>query len=192
MPVDNDLNAYLGHLERMVTRLQSDVTSMKVSGDKPVSLPGQYAGKPIPSRVGVEMNVAAASTARVQGNITIAADGPFCATSIHFAVRYVGGAASAEWRPISSVHDITNTGAFIPNFYWEYQVTGSHRDRQNIAVPSSLVDRAEEGNGFFDFSIQDVFAKTSTVTIWITPTINFDATQAAVVWAGFNGFYILE
>ena len=169
------------------------MTAMKVQGDQPVSLPGQYAGKPIPSRIGDEIQIPAASTARVQSNITLSADGPFCATSIHFAVRFAAQhAAVGEWRPISSVHDLLNTGVGCVNFYWEYQVTGSHRDRQNVPVPSSLIDRAEEGNGFFEFSIQDVFAKTSTVTVWVTPTVQFDAAVAATVWVGFNGFYILE
>ena len=186
---DQDLQSYLGYLERTMQRLQSDVTSMKVMGDKPVSLPGQYAGKPIPSRIGTEITVPAASTARQQANITLSADGPFCATSIHFGVRTVG---VGFWRPISHVHDLTAATVGPVDFYWEYSVTGSHRDRQNVPVPSSLVDRAEEGNGFFEFPIQDVFAKTATVTVWVTPTVAFAAQANCVTWIGFNGFYILE
>ena len=192
MPLSPNEAALIRRLQDRVDLLTARLNAVKVGAgaDQPASLPGQYPGKPIPHTEGVEIDVGA-NTNAAQGNITIAADGPFMAKRIHFAWRETDGTYVGEWRATSSVHDLAgNVGNQLINFYWEYQVSGSHRNRQNIPVPSACVDRAEEGNGYWDFAVQDVFAPTSTITIKVTPTVA--PSYAGVLYCGFHGAYVLE
>jgi len=185
--------ALLRRLETRMDQMESLMSSLKVQGDLPASLPGQYPGKPIPHTEGVEIDVAA-NTNSQQGNITISADGPFLAQRVHFAWRQTEDEQAATyniWRPICSVDDLAgNVGVDIINFYWEYQVSGSHRNRQNIPVPSASVWRAEEGNGAWELYVQDVFGPTSTITMKVTPTVA--PSHYGVLYVGFHGCYMLE
>lgn len=186
------LAAYIRNLERKVDLLAGQLSQVKIQGDVPASLPGQYSGKPIPSIEGVEIDIPSQSTARVANNITIAADGPFMARAIHFAFRKSEGTNPNIWRPISSAEDLAVGGADIFNFYWEYQVSGSQRNRQNIAVPSNVPYYGDRGSGYYDFHTEDVFSPSSTVTIWITPLAGLAEDNEGVLWVGFSGSYILE
>ena len=182
-------SAFLRQLMKKVDQLELQVNMKNVQGDQPVSFPGQYPGKPIPHTESVEIDITA-TTNQQQGNIVIAADGPFLVQRIHFAWRQTSGAGANIWRPISSVHDLPNTGVALINFYWEYQCSGSHRNRQNNAVPSGAVDRMEEGNGAWELYVQDALAPTTTVTFRITPTTA--PSYAGVLWVGMHGCYMLE
>jgi hypothetical protein len=188
----NALAAYIRNLEKKVDLLAGQLSQVKIQGDLPASLPGQYSGKPIPSIEGVEIDIPAQSTARVNGNIIIAADGPFMARAVHFAFRKTSGTNIDIWRPISSASDLAVAGTDIFNFYWEYQVSGSRRNRQNIPIPSTVPDWGDRGNGFYDFLVEDVFSPTSTVSIWITPLAGLAQGNEGVLFVGFDGAYILE
>lgn len=188
----NQLSAYIRNLERKVDLLAGQLSQVKVQGDLPASLPGQYSGKPIPSIESVEIDVPSQSTARISNNITIAADGPFMARAIHFAFRKTSGTNTNIWRPISSSEDFAIAGADVFNFYWEYQVSGSMRNRQNIAVPSTVPYYGDRGNGYYDFLVEDVFSPSSTVSIWVTPLAGLAEDNEGVLWVGFDGAYILE
>lgn len=188
----NALAAYIRNLEKKVDLLAGQLSQVKIQGDLPASLPGQYSGKPIPTIEGVELDIPAQSTARVNGNIIIAADGPFMARAIHFAFRKTEGTNVDIWRPISSAGDFGVAGVDVFNFYWEYQVSGSRRNRQNIPTPSSIPDWGDRGNGYFDFLVEDVFSPTSTVSVWVTPLAGLAQANEGVLFVGFSGAYILE
>ena len=181
----NQMSSFLRQLEKKVSDLQSQMSGIRIGGDLPASFPGQYAGKPIPSIEAVEIDITT-TTNKQQGNIVLAADGPFYARAIHFAWK---DSVSKTWRPISSARDFAGTGVGILDFWWEYSATGSRRNRQNILIPSSIVDDANQGNGMFSMLMEDVFDPTSTITIGITPTVA--PTNEGVLWAGFSGAYIL-
>lgn len=185
----NQFNAFLRRLDDRLTQVESMATQMKVQGNLPASLPGQYKGKPIPSIESCEITIPA-TTVRQSGNIVLAADGPFMARAIHFAWRPTAGQYPGRWRPVASSRDgdLANSDDLI-DFYWEYQVTGSHRNRQNAPVPSAVVERGEAGNGYFDFLVEDAIQASCTITIAITPSVA--PTNAGVLWVGFSGMYIL-
>lgn len=188
--MDSEASALLRKLRSEVASLQSQLNMTKIQGDVPASLPGQYPGKPIPHTESVEIDVAA-NTTPVQNTITLASDGPFLAQRIHFAYRATAGALAGMWRPLSHYQD--QSGAVMIDaidFYWEYQVSGSYRMRQNNPIPSSLISGMELGNGAFDLYVQDAFDPRSTITIKITPTIA--PTHAGVIWFGFHGCYVLQ
>jgi hypothetical protein len=192
--------AILGSLRTEINRLSAEVNLIEKVEDR--IDPRGYGGKPIPCREGIEIDLPGDNTAKRSGTFVISADGPYVATSIHFAFKwtlkvYSGGLVSSVdgyWRPTT-----------VPQFYWEYQVTGTQRRRQSVPVPSYVAARAEIGNGSFPLIPHDVMAKTSTVTIWITPicdaiyfydymlpdVVDFDSYDAKI-WVGFNGFYLLD
>jgi hypothetical protein len=183
--------AYLRNLEKKIDQLSGAVETMKLQSGAGVALPGQYAGKCMPSIEGCEITMAAATT-RVQGNITLAADGPFIARAIHFAWRPTAGALLGKWRPIASsdLQDDSGLTHDTIDFYWEYAVTGSRRNRQNIPVPSALLRQAEQGNGYWDLPTEDAFSATATITVWVAPTVPPEHT--GVMYVGFSGYYVLE
>lgn len=186
----NQLAATIRILQQQVSKLGSELSMIKAGGGAASSLPGQYSGKPIPSFIGNEVDIPAAAT-RQQVNIVVAADGPFFARAIHFAYRpTAGGGAINEWRPLSSIDDIANAGVDIINFYFEYYVSGSQRNRQDNPVPSSILSKGDDGRGFFEFYCEDVFSPTATITIWITPTVA--PANAGRMYVGFSGAYMLE
>jgi hypothetical protein len=188
----NSYFAALRKLESQVANLTAQLQNVRMQGGSAASLPGNYAGKPIPSMIGQEVVVPAGVTTQLQINITVAAEGAFAADSIHFAYRPTAGVNAGYWRPISGVNDIAVDGLLedVFNFYWEYQVSGSHRQRQDIPVPSSLIDRYEEGGGRWQLHIEDVFSPTATIALRITPTRAM--TNAGILYAGFRGSYLLE
>lgn len=191
LPFNNQAAAYLRALEKKIDQLSGSVETMKLQNGAGVALPGQYAGKCIPSVEGCEITMAA-STNRVQGNITLAADGPFIARAIHFGWRPTAGNLTGKWRPIASTTDIANIGATFDtiDFYWEYAVTGSRRNRQNVPVPSAMLRQAETGNGYWDLPTEDAFSATATITVWVTPTVAPD--HAGIMYVGFSGYYVLD
>ena len=150
--------------------------------------------KAIPAREGVEIE--AATGGFCYGTIIISADGPFVATSIHFAMRYVDTDLRVEegyWRPTS-----------VTQFEFDYKVSGTKRRRQNIRFPSYPIAQAELGNGYFPLHPHDVFAKTATIDFTIYPIANIENgeppffedptedTNPFRMWVGFNGFYVLD
>ena len=187
---ENQLFSIIRQLDNKITNLESYIQSIKIQQDVPASLPGQYPGKPIPDIEGCEIAIAT-NTNISQGNIVLSADGPFLARAIHFCFRPTAGNQTGLWRPISSARssDVGNDDDVI-NFYWEYQVTGSHRNRQNTPVPSAIPHQAEEGHGYFDFHVEDVFEASSTVSIRITLTVA--PKNAGVMFVGFSGAYLLK
>jgi len=188
--MDNQTAALIRKLRQEVADLQEKIGITKIQGDIPASLPGQYSGKPIPHTESVEIDIEKNTNAQ-QGNITLAADGPFLAQRIHFAFRPTAGNYSGVWRPLSSYEDQAgSTMNDAINFYWEYSVSGSYRQRQNNPIPSSCLTEMGRGNGAWDFYVQDVFNPTATITIKITPTNTPD--NAGVMWVGFHGCYVLD
>ncbi len=190
-PYESDprMAAMLRTMSNKITDLEAKLNMSKIQGDVPASLPGQYPGKPIPHTEGVEIAVAA-NTNQSQNNITIAADGPFLAHRIHFAWRPTSG-LTGLWRPLSHVEDHAgNVMVDAIDFYWEYQVSGSYRHRQNIAVPSSGLTEMGRGNGAWELYVQDVFSPTSTITIKVTPSAA--PSHAGVLYVGFHGCYVLK
>ena len=201
MVITQEEISILGSLNREVERLEHELSNINKVDERP-DVRG-YGGKPIPCREGIEIDIPGDTTPKT-GTFVISADGPFVATNLHFACRwddsYVGFSGSFDpvpfngyWRPTRYFY-----------FYWEYQSTGIQRRRQTIRVPSTVPARAEEGNGSFPLIPHDVFAKTSTVTIKITPigggpfwsadNIANYLTDAPhwKMWVGFNGFYLLD
>lgn len=189
MPLSDQESALLRKMMNRIDELEALVSAARNQSGAPVSLPGQYPGKPIPHTEGVEIAIGANVTTQ-QGNITTAADGPFFIQRIHFAFRPTAG-LTGQWRPTCSVD--SETGAALIdeiNFYWEYQVSGSHRNRQNIPVPSACAWQAEKGNGAWELFVNDVIPPTATITIRVTPTVA--PANAGVLYVGFHGCYVLE
>jgi len=182
-------SAVLRRMLDKINELEEKLASLQIQGDKPPAFAGQYPGKPIPHTEGVEIALGA-NTNPGTGNITIAADGPFIVHRISFAYRPTAGNQIGLWRPISSCMDYAANGNSVINFYWQYQVSGSHRMRQNIPVPSALPHRAEEGNGAWELFVQDVIDPTATITITVTPTVAPGTT--GVVYVGYHGCYVLK
>ena len=85
----------LGELRSRLDVLKTEISALKVGGDQQVSLPGQYVGKPIPSRIGAEIDFDG-TMRKHQADISVEADGPFHATSIHFAFRFTSGIYSSS------------------------------------------------------------------------------------------------
>lgn len=185
----NQIAAYIRSLEKRIDELSGTVQTVKNQNGAGVALPGQFAGKCIPSTEGVEISILA-NMNRYQGNITLSADGPFIARAIHFAWRPTAGGNAGLWRPVASADDIAIAGVDIIDFYWEYSVTGSRRNRQNVPVPSAMLRMAERGNGYWDLPTEDAFSATATITVWVTPTVA--PTSAGVMYVGFSGYYVLE
>jgi hypothetical protein len=183
-PTVNQISAYIRLMEQKINSFAAQLSAVKIQAAVPASLPGQYAGKPIPSTLGVEVTVPAGSMAAVRGNIRIEPDGPFQARAIHFAARYASGAA-IDWVPTAS------TDSAGIDFYWEYMISGSRRNRQNIPVPSSLTWRAEVGNGYWDFIVPDTFPAASTVTVTITPCRVLSAEIDKTIYIAFSGAYLM-
>lgn len=189
MALSNEEASFIRNMQAQLDYLTAQLKSVQIAGEKPASMPGQYPGKPIPHTEGVEIDIEATTNMQT-GNITLAADGPFYAARIVCSFRPTAG-ITGHWRPICSVDDPDGvTFVDVIDFYWEYQVSGSHRNRQNIPVPSSGIWRSEEGNGAWEFATFDVFQPTSTITIKITP--NYAPSHAGVLYFGFHGFYSLE
>jgi len=187
--MDNAIAAEIRKLRNELVDVQAQLNMQKIQADIPASLPGQYPGKPIPHTESCEIDVAA-NTNAIQNTITLSADGPFLAQRIHFAYRPTAG-LTGLWRPISHYED--QTGAVMIDaidFYWEYQVSGSYRMRQNNPIPSAMLTDMGRGNGAWDFYVQDVFDKTATITVKVTPTVA--PTHAGVLWVGFHGCYVLD
>ena len=189
--MDNGTAAYIRKLDERLAQLESGIQGAKIQGGIGASMPGQYPGKPIPTIEGVEIVVPVSQVVQ-QGNIVLAADGPFMARAIHFGWRATGGNNPGYWRPVASSKDpaLAGIGFDCMNFYWEYQVTGSHRNRQNIPVPSAVAENGDFGRGFFEFLTEDAFGASSTITVRITPTRNPDS--AGVLYVGFSGVYLLQ
>jgi hypothetical protein len=186
----NQLAATIRILQQQISKVSSELSMLKTEGGRSASLPGQYAGKPIPTFIGTEVDIPAA-TNRIQANIVVAADGPFVARAIHFAWRpTAAGGAQNKWRQISSIDDLPNTAIDLIDFYFEYFVSGAQRNRQDNPVPSALLSNADQGRGFFEFFTEDVFSPTATVTVWITPSVA--PVRAGRMYVGFSGAYILE
>jgi hypothetical protein len=193
-----DLNL-LSSLRNEIAMIKSEIAAMKVHGDQQASLAGQYEGKPIPSRIGNEV-VFDGSDRKIQINIPINSDGDYFASTIAFAFRFDFCSGEVpigmNWSAISSIEDVYLLTPTI-DFYWEYYVSGSGRQRQNIPVPSAMIQRTETGMGWFPLIPQDTFPAASVVTIWITPTLNLNSIiqeyegASGIIWAGFNGFYSL-
>lgn len=190
MSLTDQESGLIRKLFKRVDELESLVSAARNQSGAPVSLPGQYPGKPIPHTEGVEIAIGANVTTQ-QGNITVAADGPFFVQRVMFAFRPTAGNNTGIWRPTASVDD--TTGAVFTDaidFYWEYQVSGSHRNRQNIPVPSACVWQSEKGNGAWELFVNDVIPPTATITIRISPTVA--PANAGVMYVGFHGCYVLE
>lgn len=187
--LSNQEAATLRRMLDQINTLEEKIASLQIQGDRPPAFAGQYPGKPIPHTEGVEVNIGA-NTNPASGNITIAADGPFIASRILFAYRPTAGNLTGFWRPISHCMDYAPAGVDVIDFTWQYQVSGSHRLRQNIPVPSAMPHRAEEGNGAWEFFVQDVIDPTATITVTVTPTIA--PTHAGVMYIGFHGCYVLK
>ncbi len=188
----NNLSAYIRKLSERLDSMEKLVQTIRSQGGGLVSLPGNYAGKAIPSMIGQEIVIPAGVTTQQFGTITIAAEGPFVACSLHFAYRPTAGANAGCWRPISEVNDYAMAGLAQDtiDFYWEYQVSGSLRNRQDIPVPSALLSRAEEGYGRWMFHVEDTFNPSATIRMGITPTRN--PTNAGRIYFGFHGTYLLD
>lgn len=188
----NNLSAYIRKLSERLDAQEKLIQTIRSQGGSLVSLPGNYAGKVIPSMIGQEMVIPAGVTTQQFGTITIAAEGPFMACSLHFAFRPTAGANAGCWRPVSSVNDIAMAGLAndVIDFYWEYQVSGSLRNRQDIPVPSSLLTRSEEGYGRWMFHVEDTFNASATIRMGVTPTRN--PANAGRMYFGFHGTYILD
>jgi hypothetical protein len=172
--------------------------------EQPNSAPSQQLGKLIPSIEGVEIQIpgmehAPTDDQRYIGNIQIAADGAFQARAIHFCTRSEAPVPGA----IGDVFDWFPAGGY----YWEYSVTGSNRNRQNIPVPSWLpmrnarmqtfypwADLRNSGGGFFSLPVEDVFPATSKVTVTLTlpPGSVAQAFPGIKIYVGFSGAYILK
>ena len=193
----------LSSLRSELDKIKSEISSMRVFGDQAVSLPGQFEGRAIPSRIGAEVHFDG-TTRKHQINIIVPPDGPFFATSIFIAFRFgsyylsrLQATYTYSWIPISSIEDLTLSFPAL-DFYWEYQVTGSDRRRQNIPVPSAMIRRTETGMGQMPLVPHDVFQAASTVIVYITPTINANTVYSLDdhldnrLWVGFNGFYSLD
>ena len=214
------LQEYLKNLNDNIANLRNKIDSMKLSHEEVRAIdniPKEYIGKIIPAREAIEI-VWPFYTERIQGNITISADGPFIANSIHFAYMFPFSEAvlgdniltnlaypfQGRWRQISSIESGINfRQSQNVDFYWEYEVTEAHRTRQNIRVPSSIVHQTELGNGYYPLVPCDVFKKTSTVTLYVTTLPKYIALvpdspddepfqYVGIVWCGFNGYYVLE
>ena len=189
----------LSVLRSELDAVKQEIASMKINGDQAISIPGQFSGRAIPSRIGAEIDFDG-TLRKYQINIIVPPDGPFHATSIHFAFRLTDEQQGQNpfidyWIPISSIEEIDLANPAI-DFYWEYQVTGSDRKRQNIPVPSAMVLRSETGMGFMPLIPNDVFDAESTVIVYVTPTITIpvEAREHIIgkIWVGFNGFYSLN
>jgi hypothetical protein len=214
-------NAAYESVRREIDILKADICATKIlahnDNGQPISLQGQYKRKPIPARLGVEIPVPLVDPddfdpqTYYEGIIDINSDGDFVATGVYFFFKLDIGADSfifgndvgGLWRYASSIRIFPAPGFFvsqigIQDIYWEYDVSRSHRFRQNIPVPASLPTMAEEGNGFFPLVPQDIFPRGETVTIRITPTHplwidDYDEVGwSGIFWCGFNGFYILD
>jgi len=200
MTTEQDINL-LSALRSELNTVKAEIASMKVNGDQALSVPGQFPGRGLPARIGAEIDFDG-TTRKHQINIIVPPDGPFHASSIAFAFRMttVGQPDyTLMWRPISSIEDLTLALPAL-DFYWEYKVTGSSRERQNIPVPSAMVRRTETGMGYFPLIPQDVFDAVSTIIVYVTPTINMNNLFSrpggnggvGKLWVGFNGFYSLN
>jgi hypothetical protein len=191
----NQLAAYMRQLERKFNAIESQMSAMQLQGGDMVSLPGQYTGKPMPTTEGCEIAIPT-NTNLQQNNIVLTADGPFIAHRIVVAFRHTGaqGNFTNQWRPVSSVDGRETTAAGVLDitealdFYWEYVVTGSRRERQNIRIPSACMD--QRGVGIWDLCVPDAMEKSSTITFKVTPTVA--PTYAGVIYVGFHGYYILD
>jgi hypothetical protein len=180
--MDANLQNEFSYLFQEINRAKMQLSAIKFQGDQPSAIPGQHVGKVIPSiEGGTAVYLSGATQPRYQVNIVVSPDGPYCAKSFHinFKENDYGYWASIDDLPVG--------------FYWEYKVSGSNRDRQNVPVPSSLINRSEiGGNGFYELIPHDTFEVNTTVTVWLT----FWATNMVLpyditIWAGFNGFYVL-
>jgi hypothetical protein len=181
--MDTNLSNELSYLLHEINRAKMQLTALRFQADQPSSIPGNYVGKPVPTRIGATKIIPTNSTELNHSVvIPVNAGGPYFAKSIHFNFKTN---INGFWY---NIHDIANS------FYWGYKVSGSERQRQNTPVPSALIERSETGGaGFFELVPQDAFEKNSSVTIWIelwyppATLMGYEVTM----WAGFNGFYVL-
>ena len=190
--IPNDLASFLRRMDAKMQQLEASLQGIRVNGNIPAALPGQYPGKPVPSIEGIEITVPA-NTNPQSGNIVLVADGPFYARAIHFAWRSTdAGANLGFWRPVAHNNCLEIVGGVatdVIDFYWEYQSTGSHRNRQNIPVPSAILQSANDGRGYFEFLTEDVMEASTTITVKIQPTNA--PTHNGVLYVGFSGVYVL-
>jgi len=160
----------------------------------------QLAGKRIPYRIQVDIEVAQAANAILSGTRTLTLSGPFVAKRLTatFRIKSMQDGGSALWvgryLPLSSRNVYSTMQLFKVNagsleevyeppldFEWSYTDGGTDRARQDQFIAGDVLARYDD-DGFMPVS--DIFAGGATITFKINP---LRAVGNGAPWSGSTG-----
>ena len=193
-----DNAALQSEILKIQTRLESSerkLAEMASTKERPWYIE-DIPGKRVPYWANITIDIAASSTARVSGTYTVSQDGPFVATTLMAAFRPTGSSATAinRWRMPSSVEpEIEVTAGTFGNdyldFLWEVEDSGSNRQRQNRALPSSYL--ANGRVNLSELGVADFFERSSVITVYITPIRTLATNREGTLHFTLVGFKLL-
>jgi len=159
------INSRMAHLEQLL------VGKEPTQKDRLVAC----AAKIVPFRYNLEINFAAATTARTPGTVTITQDGYFLLDRVYACWRPTAGGNAGRFQPVSSGNpviagaELQAAGAIADlfNFNWELVEGAAQRTRQDIATPGDILYRTDN-DGYMQ-KYPDIFMPASVVTAFVTP-----------------------
>lgn len=134
----------------------------------------------------------AASTARVQAQITISQFGWFFADKIFASWLPSAGAGTLNmWAPIGrsnpyvagAGHIVAGVVANTLNFFLEYTDVRTQQNRQNLPIPGDLLYRGDSDGYILPGG--DAYGPNTTINLYITPTVA--PANAGTLYVCFNG-----
>lgn len=147
----------------------------------------------------VDVPIAAGSTARVPGSVTISQEGWFFCEKISCSWLASGTAHNAtilnRWAPLSTSHPVTAAAAAaavnapsvsIINFWWEYVEGRAELGRQNLQIPGDVFYRSDD-QCYHLPSEGDAFGPNSAVTFYATPTVAMGANLGGTLYFVMHG-----
>lgn len=184
---DIDLNTLIAALRAAnskIKTLEKGTEEIKALLQKQADAPRwieDIPGRRVPFTGVIELTIAANSTSRVEGVLTLSTDGPFVCTGIAMFFQRTTGSYSGEWGPATTfdariaaanaqfgfdtLYDQVNIGSFDV----ELSEAGSDRNWQNASFASALF--SPQSGGVYVLPVANVFGRSSVVSAKVTPGV---------------------
>lgn len=138
-------------------------------------------GRRVPYTGVIDLTIAANSTSRVEGVLTLSTDGPFVCTGVAMYFQRTAGSYDGCWGPATTFDArmaAANAGdgfenifdqPHIGSFDVELSEAGSDRNWQNSAFASALF--SPQSGGVYVLPVANVFGRSSVVSAKVTPSV---------------------
>jgi hypothetical protein len=183
-------------LEKTLSELQALMQAAAAVPKHIEDIPGVR----VPWQGVIEIIVAANSTSRSEGTLTLSSDGPYVVTGLALFWQRTSGAYIGIWTHATTA-GIKIAGAsqqlglgglfdqpLVASFDVEIEVTDSGRNWQNMPFSSALFNPAT--GGAYIFPAAHLLGTNAIVKVHVTPT--FAQTVAGKVQAIFLGYKIVQ